>query len=104
MSDTILPGIEAAARYVAAGEAVVRAGEPGGEMYVVIAGSVEVLDAEGQPATRIGPGGTFGEVALVDGGPRLRTVRAGPEGRGCCRWTKRASSTSSASSRPSRSP
>ncbi|WP_270933447.1 MBL fold metallo-hydrolase [Falsiroseomonas oryzae] len=74
------PGISAAARLYGPAEEVVHAGEPGREMFVVISGEVEVLGTDGATESRLGPGGVFGEIALVDGGPRMRSVRAGPSG------------------------
>lgn len=73
-------GIAAASRRYAPGEAVVRAGEPGREMFVVLDGAVEVLGEDGAPLARLGTGEIFGEVALVDGGARTRTVRAAGTG------------------------
>jgi hypothetical protein len=54
----------------AAGEEIVRAGEPGDSFYVVTEGSVEVA------GTILGPADSFGEIALLSGGPRTATVRA----------------------------
>ena len=61
------------------GEAIVRHGETGDCMYVVQAGRVEVLvDAPGGEIRLgvLGPGDTFGEMALFTHAPRSATVRA----------------------------
>ena len=50
------------------------------EMYVVLAGEVEVV-AHGKTAEIVGPGGIFGEMALVDGGPRSAAVIAKTDGK-----------------------
>jgi CRP-like cAMP-binding protein len=55
------------------------AGAPGDALYVVAAGTVEVsLGREGRRLRLglLGPGKVFGEIALVDGGPRAATCAA----------------------------
>ncbi len=63
----------------AAGERIVRIGEPGLCLYVLLEGSARVTvgpdDAEIELA-RIDSGDFFGEVALVDDGPRSANVTA----------------------------
>ena len=58
-----------------AGQVICREGETGVGMHVVINGEVEV-QIKGQSHSRIGPGSFFGEIALLDGGPRSATVIA----------------------------
>jgi MFS family permease len=53
-----------------AGEEIVSAGEPGDSFYVIADGTVEV------ESTTLGPGESFGEIALLRGTPRTATVRA----------------------------
>ncbi len=63
----------------AAGDRVVRAGEEGHCLYVVLEGSVRVtVDAEGRDIemARLETGDFFGEVSLVDDGPRSADVTA----------------------------
>jgi trk system potassium uptake protein TrkA len=57
------------------GSEITREGEPGLEFYVVVAGDA-VAAVEGDEVGRIGPGGFFGEMALIDGGERVATVTA----------------------------
>src|SRR5882672_7154768 len=52
---------------------IVTEGQPGVMMYVVVDGKVAV-SIQGKLVEKIGPGGVFGEMALVDRAPRLATV------------------------------
>ena len=68
-------GNEADAKEVAAGEVIFRAGDPADCFYVVGKGSVLIHDGAREIET-VGEGGIFGELALVDGGPRSATATA----------------------------
>lgn len=57
------------ARPYRAGEAIFRAGDQGDNMYVVAEGQVRI-SANGKELDVLGPGGVFGEIALIDNGPR----------------------------------
>jgi CRP/FNR family transcriptional regulator, cyclic AMP receptor protein len=54
---------------------IFRENDPGDLMYVVLEGEVEILVGEKSVET-IGVGGIFGEMALIDDGPRSATARA----------------------------
>ena len=59
------------------GEAIVRQGEPGTSMFVVMSGTVSVVLAPSRSeVARIEPGGYFGEMSLLTGDPRTATVLA----------------------------
>jgi putative ABC transport system ATP-binding protein len=62
-------------RHYAAGEIIIREGEPGEEFMLISEGDVEVIRAEHEVA-RLGPGDFFGEVSLISGEPRNATVVA----------------------------
>ncbi|KAL6420249.1 hypothetical protein ACFW04_014861 [Cataglyphis niger] len=57
------------------GEAIIRQGDEGDNFYVIDQGEVEIF-VNGELATTIGEGGSFGELALIYGTPRAATVRA----------------------------
>lgn len=58
-----------------AGEEVVREGETGDAMYLVVEGRVRVLRG-GRELSTLGEREPFGEMALLDPAPRSATVRA----------------------------
>jgi len=63
------------------GEVIFHAGDPGDSLFIVATGSVKItVTAEdgAEPAilTTLGPGGFFGELALLDGAPRSATAAA----------------------------
>lgn len=60
-----------------AGEDIVRAGEPGASMFVVVEGACEVrAPGRAEPVAEIAAGDCFGEMSLLTGEPRNATVRA----------------------------
>lgn len=65
---------------VPAGQLLAQAGDPGFGMFVVVDGTVEV--ERGSLHIEIGPGGFFGELALlVPDSPRIARVRAKTDAR-----------------------
>jgi len=58
-----------------AGTVIAREGEPGIGLFVIVSGQAEVTIGGVKRAT-LGPADFFGEVALLDGGPRTATVTA----------------------------
>ncbi len=57
------------------GEAILREGSPGAEMFAIVSGRVRVSKA-GQPIAELRDGGYFGEMVLFDHSPRSATVTA----------------------------
>jgi CRP-like cAMP-binding protein len=62
-------------RELAAGTGLTRAGEPGDEFFLIVDGSARV-DVPGGRSGRLSPGDFFGEMSLLDEGPRTATVTA----------------------------
>ena len=58
-----------------AGTVIAREGEPGVGLFIILDGTAEVSIGGRKKAT-LGPGEFFGEIALLDGGPRTATVLA----------------------------
>jgi CRP/FNR family transcriptional regulator, cyclic AMP receptor protein len=59
----------------AAGTVIAREGEPGVGLFIIVEGTADVSIGGRKKAT-LGPGEFFGEIALLDGGPRTATVSA----------------------------
>jgi CRP-like cAMP-binding protein len=57
------------------GETVFQAGDPGDCMYAVVEGSIEIR-LNDKTIDRVGPGGVFGEMGLIDAQPRSATAVA----------------------------
>ncbi|MCW2811361.1 MAG: Major Facilitator Superfamily protein, partial [Friedmanniella sp.] len=75
-----LVGVERLARsarsqQLRAGEVVVRQGEPADDFYVIADGQT-VVSRDGHEIRRLGPADSFGEIALLESGPRTATVTA----------------------------
>jgi CRP/FNR family transcriptional regulator, cyclic AMP receptor protein len=60
---------------VESGRVLATEGTPGEDFVVVIEGTASAT-SRGEEVGQIGPGSFFGELALLDGGPRSATVRA----------------------------
>ena len=69
---------------IPAGELVLREGEPGNSLYIVLDGNLEVTKRHGGQDVLLAvykPGQFFGEMALLEQGPRSASVRALRESR-----------------------
>lgn len=62
-------------RAVVEGETVVKQGDAGTELYLILSGQAEVT-RDGKAVVILGPGQYFGELALLDGSPRGASVTA----------------------------
>jgi CRP/FNR family transcriptional regulator, cyclic AMP receptor protein len=58
-----------------AGATIVKAGAGGHGLYIIKEGTIEVI-RDGQKVASMGPGQFFGEISVLDGGPRTADVRA----------------------------
>jgi len=62
-----------------AGDVILREGEEGNSAFLISAGSVEVIVGEGKKAKTVaslGEGEVFGEMSLLEPGPRSATIKA----------------------------
>jgi CRP/FNR family cyclic AMP-dependent transcriptional regulator len=57
------------------GETIIRQGSAGSELFVILDGGVNVVRG-GRTVARLSPGDVFGEISLLDGGPRTADVIA----------------------------
>ncbi len=57
------------------GQAIVREGQPGGPFFLLIEGQAK-LAIGGKVKKTFGPGSYFGEIAMIDKGPRTATITA----------------------------
>ena len=58
-----------------AGQDIVAAGKAGGRFYLIIDGQAKVVSGNRTKAS-LGPGDFFGEISIIDKGPRTATVTA----------------------------
>jgi CRP-like cAMP-binding protein len=59
-----------------AGQFIVRQGQVGTGLYVILSGSVKVLRGADDELARLGPGEFFGELSVIDQQPRNASVQA----------------------------
>jgi CRP/FNR family cyclic AMP-dependent transcriptional regulator len=62
------------------GKILCKEGETGTGLHVILEGETKV-QVRGRTRRRMGPGAFYGEIALLDGGPRTATVVAETDGR-----------------------
>jgi CRP-like cAMP-binding protein len=75
LSTRHLRGIDARTRRYGPGDVIVREGDPGNAMYVILDGAVRVEPPRGRAVT-LKAGSYFGEMSLLDDAPRAAAIRA----------------------------
>ncbi len=75
VSDLVRAFEHEAPKFYDAKRAIMQEGQAGLYMYIVLKGSV-VIFLERNPVERVGPGGVFGELALIDRQPRAASAVA----------------------------
>lgn len=63
------------------GEVLFNQGEPGDSMYVIIAGRVQIVLADGTPIKVLSTFEAFGEMSLLDEEPRSATAKSAEPGK-----------------------
>jgi len=58
------------------GRVLTREGESGSEFFVIVEGQARVIVGQRGRVSPLGPGASFGEMSLLDRGPRTATVEA----------------------------
>jgi hypothetical protein len=62
-------------RKFAPNEYIIRKGEPGKNLYIILSGVVDVVDEDGHSITKLRNGEVFGEMSLISGDPVGATIR-----------------------------
>lgn len=69
-------------KHITQGDSVFEEGQAGEEMYLVAEGSITLLrPKDGVVLAELGPGASFGEMALFESAPRSASARAAASGR-----------------------
>ncbi len=74
LSTLIMSGHDSGRRRIAPGQVLVRQGDSGDELYLLL-GGVLAVDVDGEVVAEVGPGAIVGERALLEGGVRTSTLR-----------------------------
>jgi CRP/FNR family transcriptional regulator, cyclic AMP receptor protein len=56
-------------------ECIIHTGDPGKNLFIVLAGTVDVVDADGISITKLRSGEVFGEMSLISGDPVGATIK-----------------------------
>jgi len=57
------------------GDIIIRKGQPGTHLYIIVAGRVEVVDEDDNTITYLSSGEVFGEMSLISGNPVSATIK-----------------------------
>lgn len=74
LSTLIMSGHDSGRRRIAPGQVLVRQGDSGDELYLLLDG-VLAVGVDGEVVAEVGPGAIVGERALLEGGVRTSTMR-----------------------------
>jgi len=61
-------------RSIPFGKIVIRQGDPGSHLYIILTGGVSVIAEDGAKITEMGPGKIFGEMSLLSGEPVTNSI------------------------------
>lgn len=80
LSQIIMSGRKPKFQKVKKGKVLTEQGSPGDELYLLLDGILDV-EMDGEVVAQVGPGAVLGEMAVLEGGQRIATLKAATDAR-----------------------